>query len=166
MSVQTNRDSDKIIIRLPDGMRDRIKRVAEQNNRSMNAEIVATLKETYPAPMPVDVLASTMTEWLDYIEAAPNREQKLDRIAGINRDLAFHDNLRALKVELREEDSELGITESVYITRREGGAPRPSPKGLQLPDHLNRSKGHTTAAEPQTGEPAPKPRQLKRPTEK
>jgi len=41
---------DKVIVRLPDGMRDRIKAAAERNNRSMNAEIVATLEEKYPAP--------------------------------------------------------------------------------------------------------------------
>jgi hypothetical protein len=45
-----SRDMDKVIVRLPDGMRDRIKRTAEANNRSMNAEIVATLEEKYPAP--------------------------------------------------------------------------------------------------------------------
>lgn len=39
---------DKFIVRLPDGMRDRIKAAAEANNRSMNAEIVATLERTYP----------------------------------------------------------------------------------------------------------------------
>ncbi|RHZ98836.1 Arc family DNA-binding protein [Cereibacter sphaeroides] len=43
-----SRELDKVIVRLPDGMRDRIKAAAEANNRSMNAEIVATLEETYP----------------------------------------------------------------------------------------------------------------------
>lgn len=45
-----SRAMDKVIVRLPDGMRDRIKAAAEANNRSMNAEIVATLEEKYPAP--------------------------------------------------------------------------------------------------------------------
>ena len=40
--------SDKFMLRLPDGMRDRIKAAAEANNRSMNAEIVATLEKVYP----------------------------------------------------------------------------------------------------------------------
>lgn len=35
--------SDKFMLRLPDGMRDRIKTSAEANNRSMNAEIVHAL---------------------------------------------------------------------------------------------------------------------------
>lgn len=43
------RDQDKFIIRLPQGMRDRIKLQSEKNNRSMNAEIVATLEYAYPA---------------------------------------------------------------------------------------------------------------------
>lgn len=38
------RDSDKFVLRLPDGMRSLIKEVAEENGRSMNAEIVQILK--------------------------------------------------------------------------------------------------------------------------
>lgn len=41
---------DRFIVRLPDGMRDRIKAAAEANNRSMNAEIVSALESAYPAP--------------------------------------------------------------------------------------------------------------------
>lgn len=42
--------TDKFMLRLPDGMRERIKIRADKNNRSMNAEIVSTLEYTYPAP--------------------------------------------------------------------------------------------------------------------
>lgn len=42
---------DRYMLRLPDGMRDRIKSAAEANNRSMNAEIVATLDSVYPEPV-------------------------------------------------------------------------------------------------------------------
>lgn len=41
---------DQFVVRLPDGMRDRIKAVAESNGRSMNAEIVDTLSKRYLAP--------------------------------------------------------------------------------------------------------------------
>lgn len=41
-----SRDLDKVIVRLPDGMRERIKHAAEANNRSMNAEIVERLEES------------------------------------------------------------------------------------------------------------------------
>jgi hypothetical protein len=38
---------DKYIVRLPDGMRDRIAEAAKENNRSMNAEIVARLERSF-----------------------------------------------------------------------------------------------------------------------
>ncbi len=52
MATEIGRESDKFMLRLPDGMRDRIKAVADANNRSMNAEIVATLDKKFPAPKP------------------------------------------------------------------------------------------------------------------
>lgn len=42
-----SRTLDKVIVRLPDGMRDRIAEAAKANNRSMNAEIVARLEMTF-----------------------------------------------------------------------------------------------------------------------
>lgn len=50
MAASTGRESDKFMLRLPDGMRYRIRLAASKNNRSMNAEIVATLEEKYPSP--------------------------------------------------------------------------------------------------------------------
>lgn len=41
--VSESRDLDKVIVRLPDGMRDALKATASENNRSVNAEIVARL---------------------------------------------------------------------------------------------------------------------------
>ena len=54
MADQTGRDSDKFMLRLPNGMRDRIKEKADENGRSMNAEIVFTLDAEYPPPPPDD----------------------------------------------------------------------------------------------------------------
>ena len=59
---------DKVIVRLPDGMRDRIKVAAEANNRSMNAEVVATLEKTYPAPAEGSVPTSAIANMLQSIE--------------------------------------------------------------------------------------------------
>ncbi len=49
-SSKTGRGSDQFPLRLPEGMRERIKAAADMNNRSMNAEIVSTLEEKYPEP--------------------------------------------------------------------------------------------------------------------
>lgn len=43
----TGRDSDKFMLRFPDGMRDRIKAAADANGRSMNAEIIARLEASF-----------------------------------------------------------------------------------------------------------------------
>lgn len=47
MNAKAGRGSDQFIVRLPDGMRERIKAEAEANNRSMNAEIVARLEASF-----------------------------------------------------------------------------------------------------------------------
>jgi len=39
---------DKFVVRLPDGMRDRIRRTAKANRRSMNNEIVVLLERALP----------------------------------------------------------------------------------------------------------------------
>ncbi|MDO5643708.1 MAG: Arc family DNA-binding protein [Paracoccus sp. (in: a-proteobacteria)] len=62
MSTKAGRGSDQFMIRLPDGMRDRIKAAADLNNRSMNGEIVHTLEEKYPTP--VDPETEALLEWI------------------------------------------------------------------------------------------------------
>jgi hypothetical protein len=49
--ANTTRDSDKYIVRMPEGMRDRIAAAAKLNGRTMNAEIVQRLEKSFePAP--------------------------------------------------------------------------------------------------------------------
>ncbi|MBN9055227.1 MAG: Arc family DNA-binding protein [Rhizobiales bacterium] len=43
MNANTNRESDKFMLRFPEGMRDRIKVAAQESARSMNAEIIHRL---------------------------------------------------------------------------------------------------------------------------
>lgn len=40
----TTRESDKFMMRLPDGWRDRIKEEARKNHRTMNAEILSAIE--------------------------------------------------------------------------------------------------------------------------
>lgn len=42
----TSRTADKFVVRLPEGMRDRIADVAKQHHRSMNSEIIARLEHS------------------------------------------------------------------------------------------------------------------------
>lgn len=47
MEDRTSQMQEKFIIRLPDGMRDAIKRAAVEEGRSMNAQIVQHLRAIY-----------------------------------------------------------------------------------------------------------------------
>ena len=57
MSDRKPQDQDKFIVRLPEGMRGRIKRAADANGRSMNAEVVAALLDWFPDPTAEEYLA-------------------------------------------------------------------------------------------------------------
>lgn len=45
-----SRSLDKIVIRVPNGLRDRIAAAAKESHRSVNAELVELLERTYPPP--------------------------------------------------------------------------------------------------------------------
>ena len=72
--AKTTNASDKFIIRLPDGMRDRIKTDAEQHGRTMNAEIIARLEAYTDSP--------SNSNSLDEIrETLIKHDVKLDKLA-------------------------------------------------------------------------------------
>jgi hypothetical protein len=50
MTDYPSQKQDKFVLRLPDGLRDRIKNKADSSGRSMNAEIVQLLEKEYPPP--------------------------------------------------------------------------------------------------------------------
>lgn len=43
--VAQSRDADKIMVRLPRGMRDQLKSLADGNRRSVNAQVVVILEQ-------------------------------------------------------------------------------------------------------------------------
>src|SRR3954467_10020543 len=47
---QPGRGSDQFVVRLPDGMREKIAQAAEANGRSMNSEIVHRLSQSFENP--------------------------------------------------------------------------------------------------------------------
>lgn len=67
--------AERFQIRLPDGMRDRIRQAAEENGRSMNAEIVHRLEASFPQS---DVMSrATPDEQKEILDAAVNLIKKL-----------------------------------------------------------------------------------------
>lgn len=67
MADDQHQFKDRYMLRLPDGMRDRIRAAATTRGRSMNAEIVATLEEAYPPPRRLEELQDLTELFLDYL---------------------------------------------------------------------------------------------------
>jgi hypothetical protein len=58
-SLPPSRTADQFVLRMPDGMRDRIAQAAERNGRSMNNEIIHRLGLTLPeaeTPLGAEIL--------------------------------------------------------------------------------------------------------------
>jgi hypothetical protein len=45
--ARTPQDADKFMLRLPDGLREKVAASAKDNNRSMNAEFIARIEASY-----------------------------------------------------------------------------------------------------------------------
>ncbi|TKA98536.1 Arc family DNA-binding protein [Cereibacter changlensis] len=113
MSDAPSQTQDKFIVRLPDGLRGRIKSAAEANNRSMNAEIVATLEERYPAPVPVSPAYDEMYGLMDHIDAAVDDEDAERRLQKVNESLKALG--RSLRLKLSGQRSASGSRE-IFMT--------------------------------------------------
>src|SRR5665647_1575285 len=61
-SINVGRGSDQFMLRLPDGMRDFIAKMAERSGRSMNAEIVNALAHQIARFSPQEEVPAEMTE--------------------------------------------------------------------------------------------------------
>jgi hypothetical protein len=83
MSDFPSQKQDKFVLRLPDGLRDRIKKKADDHSRSMNAEIIQLLEREYPAPRDVMyVHANNIRKALDLYEkeADPRERMRLQHL--------------------------------------------------------------------------------------
>lgn len=78
MSDFPSQKQDKFVLRMPDGLRDRIKDKADDNGRSMNAEIIQLLEREYPAPTDVmHVHLDNIRRALDLYEAETDPKERL-----------------------------------------------------------------------------------------
>ena len=84
MAKEPIQPQDKYVVRFPEGLRDRIKDTAAQNNRSMNAEIVATLEEKYPAPVSAEGLEDVLKFWAPRILNEQDAAERARLIRGVN----------------------------------------------------------------------------------
>jgi plasmid stability protein len=97
---------DKFMLRLPDGMRDRIRAAAETHGRSMNAEIVQTLERAYPQPSQVENITAELNRLIEELNEEDDAEKRSEIILHIT---VMNDTLQYLLQDIFEEaDFDLG----------------------------------------------------------
>lgn len=73
-----SRGSDQFIVRFPDGMRDRIKAAADAAGRSMNAEIIQRLEDSFSEPLDDDVMAQNLLALGERLDRLADQVQKMN----------------------------------------------------------------------------------------
>ena len=81
-AIYSSRTADKFVVRLPDGMRERIADVARNHHRSMNSEIIARLEQSL---IQEDSLGDALNLRLDSPELSLHERELLQRFRQLSR---------------------------------------------------------------------------------
>lgn len=81
-AIYSSRTADKFVVRLPDGMRDRIADVARNHHRSMNSEIIARLEQSL---LREGALDEGLSAQLDSSELSLHERELLQRFRQLTR---------------------------------------------------------------------------------
>lgn len=81
-AIYSSRTADKFVVRLPDGMRERIADVARNHHRSMNSEIIARLEQSL---VQEDSLGNDLDLRLDSPELSLHERELLQRFRQLSR---------------------------------------------------------------------------------
>jgi len=64
---------ERFIVRMPDGLRDRIAMAAKESGRSMNSEIVRALEAEFPEEPSIDEIASDLSKSVEFVRRFPSK---------------------------------------------------------------------------------------------
>ena len=78
--VAKSREQDKFVVRLPDGMRERIKSKADRAGMSMNEAIVWCLDSFFPAPQTFDDRMHELAEMVAILKEDGRENEALDNM--------------------------------------------------------------------------------------
>lgn len=81
-ALYSSRTADKFVVRLPDGMRERIADVARNHHRSMNSEIIARLEQSM---LQESALGDDLNMHLDSPELSLHERELLQRFRQLSR---------------------------------------------------------------------------------
>lgn len=88
MTKKPVQPQDKYVLRLPDGLRDRIKAHAERHGRSMNAEIVRVLEEAFPEPWPLEARIGHLMDLMEAMKSGASNEAVARFVDAVDETLA------------------------------------------------------------------------------
>lgn len=109
-------------LRMPDDLKARVQAAAEANNRSLNAEIVATLEEKYPAPSPRQYDLGDVYLMMDRLSMAEDDDQQFRILQEVNHLLAVDG--AEVRVKLSEERDRHGIKQPFIVSIRRPKRPK------------------------------------------
>lgn len=75
--AQPTQNDPQFKLRLPAALKERIESAAAENNRSMNAEIVAALEEKFPHKVSIDEFFETWMKWLSSTRDRKHQEEAI-----------------------------------------------------------------------------------------
>jgi plasmid stability protein len=81
-ALYSSRTADKFVVRLPDGMRERIADVARNHHRSMNSEIISRLEQSL---FQEGTLDSSPIQQMDSAELSQPERELLQRFRQLSR---------------------------------------------------------------------------------
>lgn len=81
-AIYSSRTADKFVVRLPDGMRERIADVARNHHRSMNSEIISRLEQSL---FQEGTLDSSPILHMDSTELSSSERELLQRFRQLSR---------------------------------------------------------------------------------
>lgn len=72
--------AERFQVRLPPGLRDRIKAYADRHGRSMNAEIVRVLEREYPEPWPAETRFREIIDMIAVLKKGEASDQYVEKL--------------------------------------------------------------------------------------
>ncbi|HEV7283867.1 MAG TPA: Arc family DNA-binding protein [Kaistia sp.] len=80
--TKPTKNLEKFVLRLPDGMRDRIKTQADRAGMSMNEAIIWVLERHFPAPRTLDEKLDELATIAAILKTGGDPEASVDRLIG------------------------------------------------------------------------------------
>src|SRR5690606_9950853 len=116
-----SRGSDQFMLRMPEGMRDHLRVIAEARGVSMNTLIVDALEEAFPATPTLEVLAEQLRYLMAAAEVDPTNERLLSELAD---SLGHRPSPAALKRPRYDDGRVLGAFDKHGVTTAGGSSRR------------------------------------------